>query len=191
MRAVLKKDGGSAGSGEDESEGASGKLSITLSPIELVSQVRAMAQREGRSISGWMALAAQERLGRGAAAVSSEYVGSARKKLSVQLTDAEKAAALVQARSEGYSLSAWLSTLLRARLRSRPVFTTAELEALSKATLQLSVVGRNLNSAVYRLHREDRWYQASVDLAGLHSAVKSTADAMNAVIERAAERGRF
>lgn len=191
MRAVLKRDGGSAGTPEDESEGTSGKLSITLSPAELVEQVRAAAQSEGRSISGWMAIAAQERLGKLSAPAATDYVGAVRKKVDVRLTEAEKMAAVAQATAEGYKLSPWLSALIRARLRSRPIFTVAELEGLSEATLQLAAVGRNLNSAVYRLQREDRWYGTSMELADLHRVVKVTTDAMNAVIERAAERGRF
>lgn len=188
MGAVLKRDGGDE---QPATEVGSGKLSITLKPAELVGQIREAAAAENRSLSNWIAAAAQSRLGSVVPARVAGYVGAGRKKTHVRLTEAETQAAIAQAKVEGYTLSPWLSALIRARLRARPILTVAELEALSEATLQLAAVGRNLNSAVYRLQREDRWYGTSKELADLYRVVKDTTDAMNAVIERAGERGTF
>lgn len=188
MKAVLKREGAEE---VPATEVESGKVSITITPAELVGQIRVAAAAESRSLSSWFAAAAQARLGSREAGIAPGYVGAGRKKTHVRLTEAETAAAIDQAKVEGYTLSPWLSALLRARLKARPVFTVTELEALSEATLQLAAIGRNLNSAVYRLQREDRWFGTSKELAELYRVVKDTTDAMNAVIERAGERGTF
>lgn len=189
MRALLARQGTEVEDASADTSGSSGKLHLTL-PKEVVEVARVSASRSGRSLSGWIGS-----LIRTASAEVQEqqplYTGNDRRKQSVQLTEAETLAAKAQAKAEGYSLSAWLSTLIRARLRSRPIHTTTELEALSKSTLQLAALGRNLNSAVYRLQREDRWYAESVDLKALGESVTDVVHDMNALIDRAGERGRF
>lgn len=111
--------------------------------------------------------------------------------LSITLKPAEVQAAKDAAKKEGYTIAGWVAALLRARLKQQPILTSEELQALSAATLQLAAVGRNLNSAVYRLHREGRWVPAELRLKELADQVREVMQRANAVVDRATERGRF
>lgn len=111
--------------------------------------------------------------------------------LSITLRKQEIEAVKAAAADEGHTTVGWIAGLLRARLKAQPVFTAAELEALSKATLQLSAVGRNLNSAVYRLHRDGRWLMEEKALALLGDQVRLVTERMNKVVDKASDRGRF
>lgn len=114
-------------------------------------------------------------------------------RLFVTLTQAEHRAVKAAATTEGYSLSGWVASVVRARLVKRGIYTVAELEALSQATLQLSAIGRTLNSAVHGLHKQGLWQETTVQrqLKPLADQVSEVTNRMNAIISAAADRGRL
>lgn len=116
---------------------------------------------------------------------------SSRGRLHVRLTIAEKDAIRAAAKIEGHTMAGWVAGVIRARLRAQPIYTHAELEALSLATLQLQAIGRNLNSAIHRLHREGRWYEQAAQMKDVSTMISQVAARMNVIVDKANDRGRF
>ena len=114
-------------------------------------------------------------------------------RLFITLTLAEHRAVKAAAKQEGHSLTGWVAAVIRARLAKRAIYTAAELEALSQATLQLGAIGRNLNSAVHGLHKQGLWQETTVQrqLKPLANQIGEVTKRMNAIIEAAGERGEL
>jgi hypothetical protein len=162
-------------------------------PVALYDRWSAQAQAQGMSAPQLLRRAMVALLdgSNAPAAVPSRTEAARSGHISLTLRRGDREAVRQACRAEGHTLSGWLAALIRARLNAAPVLTAEELQALEAATLQLAAVGRNLNSAVYRLHREDRWFEEAARLSTLASAVKKVTARMNAVVERATERGQF
>lgn len=114
-------------------------------------------------------------------------------RLFITLTRAEHLAVKAAATTEGHSLAGWVAGVIRARLVQRAIYTVAELEALSHATLQIAAIGRNLNSALYGLHKQGLWQETAVQrqLQPLADQIREVTNRMNAIIEAASERGQL
>ncbi|WP_144422868.1 hypothetical protein [Xanthomonas arboricola] len=88
----------------------------------------------------------------------------------------------------GYSVTAWITALIRSKTRKAPVFAMSEIEGLMESTRALGAVGRNLNTVVHRLNREGRWY-GNVDLyVSLLAEVKRLKSRVESVISSALDR---
>jgi prophage antirepressor-like protein len=114
-------------------------------------------------------------------------------RLFITLTRVEHLAVKATAKKEGHSLAGWVASVIRARLAKRGIYTAAELEALSQATLQMSAIGRTLNSAVYALHKQGLWQETAVQrqLQPLADQVREVTNRMGAIIEAAADRSQL
>lgn len=114
-------------------------------------------------------------------------------RLFITLTQAEHRAVKAAAKTEGHSLAGWTAGLIRARLAQREIYTIAELEALSRATLQIAAIGRNLNSALHGLHKQGLWQETTVQrqLKPLADQIGEVTKRMNAIVEAASERGQL
>lgn len=117
--------------------------------------------------------------------------GSRRGRLHVRLTSVEVEAVRAAAKVEGHTLAGWVAGVIRARLKAEPIYTKDEVEALSLATLQMQAIGRNLNSAIHRLHIEGRWYEQAAQMKDVSAMISAIADRMNAVVDKATDRSRF
>lgn len=105
-----------------------------------------------------------------------------------RLREADREALREQAASTGYTITGWVTAVIRARVRKAPLLAVAEIEALIEANRQLAAVGRNLNTVVHQLHRTGRW-AGNLDLyAKLLEIVKRNRARVEAVIASAHEQ---
>jgi uncharacterized protein (DUF1778 family) len=162
-------------------------------PMELLSRWRALAKSRGISavrLLERVMLAVLE--GSDApVGVSDQTEAASTGRLSLRLNREDLAAVKDAAKVEGHSVTGWVGMVVRARLRSDPILTRNEVEALSLATMQMQAIGRNLNSAIHRLHVEGRWYEQAAQMKDVSTMIGRVSERMNAVVDKATDRGRF
>jgi hypothetical protein len=123
-----------------------------------------------------------------AAALVTERPSGKSRERKVRLTVEEMAALEHRATIEGVSPGAWIVRVLRANLLAKAQPTPAELDGLRAATEQLAAVGRNLNAAIHRMHREGR--EQALPVVELREAVANLREEAAAVIVAATSRYR-
>lgn len=77
-----------------------------------------------------------------------------KKRVSVRLQPRELAEVKVRAEAEGFSVPAWLVSLIRAQMTQDPQFGQRELELLAESNHQLLAIGRNLNQIARNLNAQ-------------------------------------
>lgn len=122
------------------------------------------------------------------AALTTERPSGKSRERKVRLTVEEMAALEHRASNEGVSPGAWIVRVLRANLLAKAQPTPPELDALRAATEQLAAVGRNLNAAIHRMHREGRGQ--ALPILELRQAVEELRGQASAVIVAATSRYR-
>lgn len=95
------------------------------------------------------------------------------------------------AKTEGHSLAGWVAMLIRARLRKAPSFTGEEVAALLKASTQLMAIGRNINTAVRKLHADGKWTSHNQPMLAALEAVKALELHINTLQASAERRSNF
>lgn len=122
------------------------------------------------------------------AALSTERAPGKSRERKVRLTVEEVAALEHRAKLDGVTPGAWIVRVIRANLLGKAQPTPLELDALRAATEQLAAVGRNLNAAVHRMHREGR--EQTLPMLELQRAVNSVREEAASVIVAATSRYR-
>ena len=108
----------------------------------------------------------------------------------VMLTPSESQLVEALALAEGFSVTRWLSALVRARLTGTGQYGQHELEVLATSNMQLLKIGRNLNQIAKALNtapHERRVYRIDL-IEELDTQIKEqtrlVSDAMTANVER-------
>lgn len=162
-------------------------------PADLWAAWKALADSRGMTATAFQVLVMKQVLQGEAGSVGlPERSASAKKQgLSIRLRVDEIAAVREAAKAEGHSLSGWIAMLIRARLKQAPSFTAQELEGLMKASTQLMAVGRNINTAIRKLHAEGMWTPVNQPMAAVLTAVRSIEARVNALQAAAERRSNF
>ena len=178
--------GGVPAAAKDEGD----PIAVALGEQLRVADMRALALRAnsaGKTVSAWVADAVRGLLVQGGAPAllspdAGEPVGSDKRKVTIRLRQADKLEIQQQAKAMGTTLTGWITALARSRIRRAPLLAVPETAALADANKQLAAIGRNLNTVVYKLHREGRW-AGNLDLyADLLASVKAVRARVEAVI---------
>lgn len=164
-------------------------------PAELVDGWKKLAKARGLTMRALQELVMRNVLGATAESPSppveapSEQGDS--RNLRLRLLPGEQRAVRAAAAEEGHTITGWITMLIRARLRSAPVLTQAELEALADASYQLMAVGRNLNSLLRRLHQDEKWSSQTQLMSALLNHVRKVEAQVNALQIAGERRGEF
>lgn len=159
-------------------------------PPDLWRRLDALAQSQGLSTNALLCAAAERLTGNAAPPDTSPSTDNsvALKSVHFRVREADRPELKAHAAAMGYSVTAWITALIRSKTRKAPVFARAEVEALMESTRALGAVGRNLNTVVHRLNREGRWY-GNVDLyVELLAEVKRLRTRVESVIASALDR---
>jgi hypothetical protein len=113
-----------------------------------------------------------------------------KRRVSVRLLPREMAEVQTRAEAEGFSVPAWIVSLIRAQMTQDPQFGQRELEALAESNHQLLAIGRNLNQIARHLNAQPEKlddYRPEVieELAAMvKEHTRKVAEAMQTTVDR-------
>lgn len=162
-------------------------------PGPLVAGWKAQAQARGMTMTAFQTLVMTQILaGEDAeAGLPARTLQAKKQALTLRLRPDEIQGIRQAAKTEGHSLAGWVAMLIRARLRQAPSFTGQEVAALLKASTQLMAIGRNINTAVRRLHADGKWTSHNQPMLAALEAVKALELHINALQAAAERRSNF
>lgn len=115
------------------------------------------------------------------------------KRKEIALTASELARVEAIAMAEGFSVSKWLSALVRARLTGSPQFGQQEFEQLDRSNMLLLRIGRNLNQVAKALNtspHERRVYRVEL-IEELEAVIEKHTTLVSEAIASNIERWRL
>lgn len=162
-------------------------------PGELLGRWKALAASRGMTPAKWQVYVMKQVLDGEGSHVGLPLPSAEAKtgRLHIKLRPDELALVRKAAATEGYTLAGWVAALIRARLKQAPYLVRDELDALHALSNQLRAVGRNINTAVRRLHAEGKWSPRDQPMKRVLALVEDVQERLGNLQETATRRGRI